>query len=409
MASAKHKAKVVHRAVEGPSATRRASFLQAAQRRHLSAHHAAAGSGRHRSAWRSGRSSGRPALIRKAVIWLRLLKWRRACLKAVRRRYREHEVVRVDSASTVRPACSAGASRRDDGHHLTQPAGYAPRAVWSSAPIRRRSHQHGRALIHLVAQGTQGPRRYMTSGNQSRLRQRRPRSRISRSRSTGSSTSTSSKTEAVRERVLCHFMERNRQASTDYEESPQDKGVDRADEARSAALACGVPAEQLEFMEFCRLTAPAPSPRPPIITEIVDIVRLLERRHLQIYVAGEMSDTHGTHRTCAEASSRPSGRCAARDRWSFSGVAVSRRRGGNGAARIERVVTSARGGGAQEQSISATSREGRAMFRGAADRREFWQRAEDRNRGTANTYDRLGAPEFYALEGLVQLARRAAG
>ena len=35
------------------------------------------------------------------------------------------------------------------------------------------------------------------------------------------------------------------------------------------------------------------------------------------------------------------------------------------------------------------------------DRREFWQRAEDRNRHTARVYDRLGLPEFYALEGLV--------
>ena len=34
--------------------------------------------------------------------------------------------------------------------------------------------------------------------------------------------------------------------------------------------------------------------------------------------------------------------------------------------------------------------------------REFWQRAEDRNRNTAKTYDQLGLPEFYALEGFVQ-------
>jgi glucosamine-6-phosphate deaminase len=42
------------------------------------------------------------------------------------------------------------------------------------------------------------------------------------------------------------------------------------------------------------------------------------------------------------------------------------------------------------------------MFPGATDRREFWQRAEDRNRGTAKLYDALGLPEFYALEAFVQ-------
>ena len=48
------------------------------------------------------------------------------------------------------------------------------------------------------------------------------------------------------------------------------------------------------------------------------------------------------------------------------------------------------------------SQKDRAMFPGGTDRREFWQRAEDRNRHTAQLYDKLGLPEFYALEGLVQ-------
>ena len=48
------------------------------------------------------------------------------------------------------------------------------------------------------------------------------------------------------------------------------------------------------------------------------------------------------------------------------------------------------------------SQKDQAMFPGGTDRREFWQRAEDRNLGTAKTYDALGLPEFYALEGFVQ-------
>ena len=39
---------------------------------------------------------------------------------------------------------------------------------------------------------------------------------------------------------------------------------------------------------------------------------------------------------------------------------------------------------------------------GAADRREFWQRAEDRNLHTAKTYDALGLPEYFALEAFVK-------
>lgn len=48
------------------------------------------------------------------------------------------------------------------------------------------------------------------------------------------------------------------------------------------------------------------------------------------------------------------------------------------------------------------SQKDRAMFPGPDDNREFWQRAEERNRGTAQLYDELGLPEYYAIEGFVR-------
>ena len=42
------------------------------------------------------------------------------------------------------------------------------------------------------------------------------------------------------------------------------------------------------------------------------------------------------------------------------------------------------------------------MFPGGTDRREFWQRAEDRNLRTAQTFDDLGLPEYYAMEAFVK-------
>ena len=48
------------------------------------------------------------------------------------------------------------------------------------------------------------------------------------------------------------------------------------------------------------------------------------------------------------------------------------------------------------------SQKDRAMFPGGTDRREFWKRAEDRNQDTARTYDKLGLPEYYALEAFVR-------
>ena len=48
------------------------------------------------------------------------------------------------------------------------------------------------------------------------------------------------------------------------------------------------------------------------------------------------------------------------------------------------------------------SQKDRAMFPGGSDRREFWQRSEERNLGTAQVYDMLGLPEFYAMEAFVK-------
>ncbi len=44
----------------------------------------------------------------------------------------------------------------------------------------------------------------------------------------------------------------------------------------------------------------------------------------------------------------------------------------------------------------------KAPFPGPWDTREFWQRAEDRNRQTAELYDQLGLPEYQALEAFVR-------
>ena len=46
------------------------------------------------------------------------------------------------------------------------------------------------------------------------------------------------------------------------------------------------------------------------------------------------------------------------------------------------------------------SQKDRAPFPGI-DEREFWQRVEERNRGTAKLVDQLGLPEYFAMEALV--------
>jgi glucosamine-6-phosphate deaminase len=210
-------------------------------------------------------------------------------------------------------------------------------------------------------------------------------------------------TEQLRDRVL-HFLDTKLPGQPDSEDLLKIKGLIRATEATAAALACGVPLQQLRFMDlrFYRTGTIAKAPIHP--DDITDIAGLLqELQPAQIYVAGEMSDPHGTHRTCAEAIFAAVRRVRERGQqfevWLYRGAWEEWE-----PHEVERVV--ALGPEDVEKKKQAIfrhqSQKDRAMFPGGSDKREFWQRAEDRNRGTAQTYDRLGLPEFYALEGFVQ-------
>jgi glucosamine-6-phosphate deaminase len=182
------------------------------------------------------------------------------------------------------------------------------------------------------------------------------------------------------------------------------KGLIRRTEARAAALACGIPPEQLEFMDlrFYRTGTIAKAPIHP--QDIADIRALLQRlQPAQIYVAGELSDPHGTHRICAEAIFQAVREAAGQGQnfevWLYRGAWEEWE-----PHEIERVVPITPDDLEQKKAaiFRHQSQKDRAMFPGSSDRREFWQRAEDRNRATSKLYDTLGLPEFYALEGFVQ-------
>ncbi len=116
-----------------------------------------------------------------------------------------------------------------------------------------------------------------------------------------------------------------------------------------------------------------------------------------------MSDPHGTHRTCANAifeavrNVRQQGQMF--EVWLYRGAWEEWE-----PHEVERVVPlSPKDLERKKMAIFRhQSQKDRAMFPGGSDTREFWQRAEDRNLHTAKTYDQLGLPEFYALEGFVQ-------
>jgi glucosamine-6-phosphate deaminase len=413
MAFGEHKAPIVQRAVEGPvSDAVAASFLQQHPDATFLLDQAAAG---HLAAlarpWTVGPVEWTPALIRKAVIWLSL-KVQKALLKLSDDDFREHELYEL--LREHGPASALGRRVFDDmmATICTQPGGPTPRTVLVFSPHPDDDViSMGGTLIRLVEQGHDVHVAYMTSGNIAVFDHDAWRFTDFVFEFSHLFGVNERQAEELKERVES-FLRTKKPGQPDSEDLLKIKSLIRTTEARAAALACGIPPENLEFMDlrFYRTGTIAKAPIHP--QDIADILALLERlRPAQIYVAGELSDPHGTHRVCAEAV--------------FEAVRTVRQRGLDfevwlyrGAweewepHEIERVVPlSPEDVERKKQAIFRhQSQKDRAMFPGGTDRREFWQRAEDRNRHTAQVYDRLGLPEFYALEGLVQWRDpRAAG
>ena len=270
----------------------------------------------------------------------------------------------------------------------------------------------GGTIIRLVEQGHKVHIAYMTSGNIAVFDHDARRFVDFVDEFIGSFGSVKDKQAlADMKKRVYEFFDSKTPGQPDSAEVLEIKGMIRATEARAAALACGIPPEQLEFMNlrFYRTGTITKAPVQP--QDIADIVALIGKHQPhQIYVAGELSDPHGTHRICAEAvfeavrqirGARGKGQGASPDFdvWLYKGAWEEWE-----PHEIEMAVpVSPEVLERKKQAIFRhQSQKDRAMFPGGTDRREFWQRAEDRNLGTARIYDELGLPEYYALEAFVK-------
>jgi glucosamine-6-phosphate deaminase len=405
MAFGEHKAPIVQRAVEGEMTEAvAASFLQKHGDTTFILDQAAAG---HltpiRRPWAIGSVNWTPALIRRAVIWLSL-KVGKALLKLNDDDFREHELYEL--LREFGPAHRLGRRVFDEtmGTLSHSPGGAEPKTILIFSPHPDDDViSMGGTMLRLVEQGHQVHIAYMTSGNIAVFDHDAWRFADFVTEFNHLLGIDEEHTEAVKQRVQA-FLRSKRPGQPDSDDLLNIKKLIRETEARAAAAACGIPPEQLEFMNlrFYRTGTIAKAPIHP--QDIEDIIALLRRlKPAQIYVAGELSDPHGTHRVCANAV-YDAVRQVRKDGldfevWLYRGAWEEWE-----PHEIERVVPlSPRDLERKKMAIFRhQSQKDRAMFPGPLDIREFWQRAEDRNRGTAKVYDTLGLPEFYALEGFVQ-------
>lgn len=201
------------------------------------------------------------------------------------------------------------------------------------------------------------------------------------------------------------FLARKRPGQVDTPEVQWMKALIRRGEARAGGRECGIPPERLHFLDLPFYETGAVKKKPlgeEDIRIVTDLLRQLKPH--QIYAAGDLSDPHGTHRVCLAAVMEGFRRCL-NDEWTKD-CEVWLYRGAWQEWEPERIemavpLSPDEVQRKREAIFRHQSQKDRAMFPGA-DEREFWQRAEERNRATADLYDALGLARYAAIEGFVR-------
>ncbi len=405
MAFGEHKAGIVQKAVEGEmTESISASFLQKHGDATFILDQAAASQLTPvRRPWVVSGVTWTPSLIRRAVCWLSL-KVGKGLLKLDDDDFRDHELHEL--LREHGPAHRLGRRVFEElmATLCMQPAGAEPKTILVFSPHPDDDViSMGGTMLRLVEQGHQVHVAYMTNGNIAVFDHDAWRFTDFVVEFNQLFAIDKEHTEQVKERVQT-FLRRKAPGQPDSQDLLNIKKLIRETEARAAAMACGIPPEQLVFMDL-RFYRTGTIEKAPIHSQdILDIVALLQKlKPAQIYVAGELSDPHGTHRVCAnavfEAVREVFDQGQKFEVWLYRGAWEEWE-----PHEIERAIPLSPSDLERKKMaiFRHQSQKDRAMFPGGIDRREFWQRAEDRNRKTAKLYDALGLPEFYALEGLVQ-------
>ena len=184
------------------------------------------------------------------------------------------------------------------------------------------------------------------------------------------------------------------------------KGLIRKVEAKAACRFVGVPVDRIHFMNLPFYETGTIKKNPLGPEDVALTAALLnEIKPHQIFAAGDLSDPHGTHRVCLEAITQALAQCSKQE-W-FKSCYVWLYRGAWQEWPIEAIdmavpLSPAEVFSKRKAIFKHQSQKDAPVFPGP-DNREFWQRAEERNAHTAELYDRLGLPEYQAIEAFQRL------
>ncbi len=201
------------------------------------------------------------------------------------------------------------------------------------------------------------------------------------------------------------FINNKKTSEIDIPEVRSIKGLIRMGEAKATCRFVGNGEEKAHFQKLPFYETGKIQKSTPSEADYKMTMELIEKiQPHQIFAAGDLADPHGTHKVCLdivfEALNRLKGKSFMNDCW------VWLYRGAWAewdTHEIEMVVPMS-----PDQVLKKRfgiwkhqSQKDGVVFQGS-DSREFWQRAEERNKATAELYNKLGLAEYAAMEAFVR-------
>ena len=206
-------------------------------------------------------------------------------------------------------------------------------------------------------------------------------------------------------KVAAKFLQNKKDSEIDIEEVRYIKGLIRKGEAKATCRYVGIDKNNIHFLNMPFYETGSVQKLPITDADVDIIANLIEEvQPHQIYAAGDLADPHGTHKVCLDAILAAVQKL--RHREYMSNCWVWLYKGAWAEWDIDQIemavpmspdqVLKKRYGIFKHQS----QKDG-VVFQGD-DNREFWQRAEERNRTTAQLYNKLGLAEYEAMEAFVR-------
>jgi glucosamine-6-phosphate deaminase len=399
IATGEHKAAVVQRAVEGePSPDVAATYLQGHANATVFLDLAAAAQlTRIQTPWLLGATEWTPVTTERAVVWL-AERTRKAILKLTAGDYMEHHLspllakygapgpINGEIFNRLRDKIR-GRARLPARRSVLVFSPHPDDDVISMGGILRKLWENENAIV--VA--------YMTTGNIAVFDHDVRRHLDFVDRAATALGVDGNVIRAVCDQVLGNF-DRKAPGDVDLPVVQDLKRYIRESEAIAALAEVGLPPSAARFLDlpFYRTGLVR---KHPIGPEDVAIVRRLldETKPEYVFVAGDLSDPHGTHRMCKAAIDQAlEGRTGSRPEvWLYRGAWQEW-------SLTEADVLVPLSQDELRAKVLAIfkhqSQKDTAPFPGGHDDREFWQRVESRNLETAAHADRLGLPEYFAME-----------